>query len=174
MTTYRHQPDDPYRADAPAQSRVNGGRLWSGGVAAALVAAGIAMVGFLVVKGLLKLPILGVDVDGAVTQPGLFTYGIIAFLCALLATGVMHLLLLATPKPFMFFGWIIALATILGMLVPLLAVADIQTGAATAAVNLVIGVSIGILVGISATASLRRPDTAGYQPPDQYNPATGR
>lgn len=169
MTAYRHQPGDPYQTDTPAPGRVNGGRLWSGGVAAALVAAGIAMVGFLVVKGLLRLPILGVDVDGAVTRPSLFTYGLVGFLGALLATGIIHILLATTPRPFVFFGWIVALVTILGMLVPLLTVEGFRTGAATAAVNLVIGVSTGVLIGISASASMNPPDDG-----DGVHTTTGR
>ncbi|MEV0648785.1 DUF6069 family protein [Phytomonospora sp. NPDC050363] len=171
MTTYRHQPGEPYEEDASAASRINAGRLWSGGVAAAVIAAGLAIVGYLIVKGLLELPILGVDVDGAVAQPGMFTYALISALAALLATGVMHLLLLGTPRPFLFFGWIVALGTIIAMLIPLLAVDRLATGAATAAVNLVIGIAIGALVGGSARASLRvpvRPD-----PADPFAPRPG-
>ena len=171
MTTYRYQPGNPQPEDVPVTSRVNGGRLWSGGVAAAVIAAGLAIVDFLVVKGLLKLPILGVDVDGGTVQPSMFTYALVAGLAALLATGIMHLLLLGTPRPFLFFGWIVALGTMIAMLVPLLVVDRLATGAATAVVNLVIGVAIGVLVGGSAKASLRVPPAA--DPTDPFAPRPG-
>ena len=61
---------------------VRAGTLWAGGVAAALVAGGVAVVGFLLVRGVLDLPILGVEKGGAVFEPSMLTYAVLAALGA--------------------------------------------------------------------------------------------
>jgi hypothetical protein len=150
-------------AGSPARPPVRAGTLWAGGAAAALVAAGVAIVGFLIVRGLLDLPVLGVDKNGAVFQPTMVTYALLAALAALVATGVMHLLLLAAPAPRTFFGWIVALATLISMIVPLTVTQPWAAKVATALVNLAIGIAVGVLVSVSARAA-----TSGPHDPPRY------
>jgi hypothetical protein len=96
------------------QVLVNAGRLWGGGLATACVAALVALVGVLV---------FGVVIDVSLVRPALLLdvastfaadYALTAFLLALLATGVAHALALTTPRPRMFFSWIVGLATVAG------------------------------------------------------------
>ena len=67
----------------------------------------------------------------------------------------MHLLLLSTPRPLTFFGWIIGLATVLVVLVPFSTAAPLTAKAATAVVDLVLGVAIGSLISGVAARSVR-------------------
>jgi 4-amino-4-deoxy-L-arabinose transferase-like glycosyltransferase len=83
---------------------------------------------------------------------------------ALLATGLAHLLLLSTPRPLTFLGWIIGLATVLAVLLPFSTTAPLDAKVATAAVDLVLGIAIGSLVSGVAARSVRiaPSDSAGY------------
>ena len=77
---------------------MDGGRLWAGGAATAVVAALIALVGVLIGEGLFDLqmvepPVLPVGGSFAVR------YAVTAAVLALVATGIGHLLGLTTPRP---------------------------------------------------------------------------
>src|SRR5262249_23015073 len=74
------------------------------------------------------------------------------------------LLLLSTPRPLTFFAWIIGLATVLAVLVPFSTAAPLTAKAATAVVDLVLGIAIGSLISGVAARSVRVPPgtDAGY------------
>jgi hypothetical protein len=76
---------------------------------------------------------------------------------ALAATGVMHLLAVATPQPTMFFGWIMVLVTLIGVVLPLSLGVGVPTKIATALLNLAIGLVITLLVVGTANSALRLP-----------------
>ena len=77
----------------------------------------------------------------------------------------MHLLLIATPRPQMFFTWIIGLATVIAVAYPFSTTAPLSQKAATAVINLVLGAAIGSLInGTAARVIRRRAITGGYQP----------
>ena len=59
-------------------------------------------------------------------------YAIAAAAAALVATAIMHLLLIATPRPQMFFTWIIGLATVIAVVYPFSTTAPLSQQAATA------------------------------------------
>lgn len=144
------------RGGRPPPPRVNAVRLWSGGVATAVVAAGVTVVAFLVVRGLFDIPVLGADLDGGVMAPSMLAYAAWAALAALILTGVMHLLLLTgLPRPGVFFGWIGAIVVAIAVIAPLTLSAPLDERLATATVNLVLGAVIVGLVSVSATASVR-------------------
>ena len=83
---------------------------------------------------------------------------------ALAATAIMHLLLLTTPRPQVFFGRIIALATLVAVVFPFSTTAPTAQKVATAAVNLVLGIAIGTLTAqVAARAVRRRRPSRGYQ-----------
>ncbi|MCW6003546.1 hypothetical protein K1W54_02975 [Micromonospora sp. CPCC 205371] len=142
-------------SSAESRPPVRAATLWAGGAAAAVVAAGVAIVGFLIVRGLLDLQVLGVERGGAVFEPSMAAYAVCAALAALAATALMHLLLLTAPRPRTFFGWIVALATAISMIVPLTLDQPWEARLATAAVNLAIGLAIGLLVSMSARSAVR-------------------
>jgi hypothetical protein len=135
--------------------RVDAARLWTGGLATALVAALVAVVGVLIARGLFDVPVLAPTGQGALGNANTARLAILAAVAALLATGLMHLLLLSTPRPFRFFTWIISLLTLVAVLAPFMTDAKLASKVATAAIFLVIGMAIGSLVSGSARSATR-------------------
>lgn len=149
-------------------SRVDARRLWSGGIATAVVAGLVALVGVLVCRWLFNIPILSPKQNGAYGDVHTTAIVLIAAAAALLATGLVHLLLLSTPRPLAFFGWIIGLATVLVAILPFQTTAPLSSKVATGLLDLVIGITIGSLVSMVAARSVRRPRPGGrgYAPLD--------
>jgi hypothetical protein len=148
----------------PTRPRVDAGKLWPGGVATAVVAGLVALVGVLVCRWLFGIPLLAPKSDGAYGDVHTTDLVLLAAAAALVATALAHLLLLSTPRPLTFFGWIIGLATVLAVLVPFSTAAPLTAKAATAVVDLVLGVAIGSLISGVAARSVRLPPgtDAGY------------
>jgi hypothetical protein len=136
--------------------RVEPAPLWSGGAATAVVAALIALVGILVCRWLFNIPILAPQRAGAWGDASTAGYAISAAAVAIVATAIMHLLLIATPRPTTFFGWIIGLATVVAVVFPFSTTAPVAQKVATALVNLVLGIAIGSLISSVAARAVRR------------------
>jgi Family of unknown function (DUF6069) len=149
--TYPASPADP----ASGRVRPDSAQFWAGGVATAVVAALIALVGILVCRWALKVPILAPAGDGAWGNAHTGVYALLAALVALVAAGVLYLLLLSTPRPLLFFQWITGLATVLAVVYPLSTSAPLDQKAATAIVDLVIGLAIISLLSAVAARSVR-------------------
>ena len=94
---------------------VDAGRLWTGGLMAGVVAAGVAVVGLLIARGILDVQVL-VREDGKLVNANTWWYAGVAFLAAIAATGLLHLLLLSAPQPYRFFGWIVGLTVAIAAL----------------------------------------------------------
>jgi hypothetical protein len=135
---------------------VDARRLWSGGVASAVVAGLVALVGVLVSRWLANVPVLAPRRDGAYGD--VHTTGLVlaTAAAALAATGLVHLLMVSTPRPFLYFGWIVALVTTLVVVFPFSTTAPLDAKIATAIVDLAIGIAIGSLVGGAASRSITR------------------
>ena len=132
--------------------------------ATAIVAALIALAGILVCRWLFNVPILAPRRDGAWGDASTAGYAIAAAAAALVATAIMHLLLIGAPRPQLFFTWIIGLATVIAVVFPFSTTAPLSQKAGTAVVNLVLGCAIGSLVsGVAARAVRRRAITGGYE-----------
>jgi hypothetical protein len=140
---------------AAVSGAVYAARLWAGGGAVALVAALIAVVGLLLCRGVLDIPVLAPEGEGAWGDADTASYALVAALVALAATGLMHLLLLFTPRPHSFFGWVMSLTTLAAVLGPFTVTADRGAQVATAAINLLLGIAIGTLVSGSARSACR-------------------
>jgi Family of unknown function (DUF6069) len=139
------------------QRTVDAGRLWTGGVMTAVVAALVAVIGVLICRGLLDVPVLAPAGEGTLGNASTFRLAALAAVAALLATGLLHLLLLSAPQPRRFFNWIVALATLAAALVPFATDADLAEKVATAAIYVAIGISIGsLLSGVARSASRLR------------------
>jgi hypothetical protein len=166
MTAPMSRPEEPPPDRRNSSSRsIDARQLWSGGVATALVAALIALAGILVCRWLFDIPILAPRRDGAWGNASTAGYTIAAAAAALVATAIMHLLLLASPRPRLFFGWIIGLATLIAVVYPFSTTAPQSQKVATAVINLVLGVAIGSLInGTAVRVIRRRAITGGYQP----------
>ena len=135
--------------------RVDAARLWTGGLATALVAALVAVVGVLIARGLFDVPVLAPTAEGALGNANTARLAALAAVAALLATGLLHLLVLSTPRPFRFFTWIISLLTVVAVLAPFMTDATLATKVATAVIFLVIGMAIGSLVPGAARSATR-------------------
>jgi hypothetical protein len=135
--------------------RVDAARLWTGGLATALVAALVAVVGVLIARGLFDVPVLAPSGEGALGNANTARLAILAAAAALVATGLMHLLLLSTPRPFRFFTWIVSLLVLVAVLAPFMTSAKLATQVATAAIGLVVGIAIGSLVSGAARSAIR-------------------
>jgi Family of unknown function (DUF6069) len=141
---------------------IDPGALWSGGVATAVVAALIALVGILVCRWLFTIPILAPKRDGAWGNASTPAYVFAAAGAAVVATAIMHLLLLTTPRPQVFFGWILALATLIAVVFPFSTTAPLDQKVATAVVNLALGIAIwSLLISVAGRAVRRRRPTGG-------------
>jgi hypothetical protein len=152
------------RSSSPDRT-VDAGQLWSGGAATAVVAALIALAGILVCRWLFGIPILAPRQDGAWGDASTAGYALTAAAAALVATAIMHLLLIAAPRPRVFFTWIIGLGTVIAVAYPFSTPAPLSQKVATALINLVLGTAIGSLVsGTAARVIRRRATTDGYQP----------
>jgi hypothetical protein len=157
----------PGRPRAP-RAQVDAGRLWSGGIATAVVAGLVALVGVLVCRWLFDIPLLAPKQEGAYGDAHTTGMVLAAAAAALVATALVHLLMLGTPRPLTFFGWIIGLATVLAVLVPFSTTAPLTAKVATGVVDLVIGIAIGTLLNGVAARSVRLPAPGGYATPGGY------
>jgi hypothetical protein len=157
-TTYSSdidRPTAPFRPAAAAPRPVlEAARLWAGGLATAVVAALIGLVGLLVVRVLatnVHLPAIG----------SLYSSSAAVLLCtcaaiaALAATGLAHLLLVSTPRPLAYLGWIVGLATAAAAVLPLTSGLPLVAAVASGVINLVIGLAIGSLVAGAAYSATR-------------------
>ncbi|HEY3610956.1 MAG TPA: DUF6069 family protein [Pseudonocardiaceae bacterium] len=143
----------------PNDRAINVRRLWSGGGVVAIVAGLVAIVGILIARGLVGVAILAPQGDGVWGNANTATYALLSAAGALVATGMAHVLLLATPRPTRFFAWIMLLLTLIAAVVPLTLIADPHDRIATAALNLVVGLVITALVnGVARTVSTPRLD----------------
>ena len=141
----------PPASGPPARVTVNAGRLWAAGVATALVCALIGLVGVLVVRAVFKVALYAPESASAVGDIDTGLLCLAAAGAALVATGLVHLLLLSTPRPLSYFGWIVGLATLAAVVVPFLSVSPLSVAVAMAVIHLIIGLAIGTLI------SRRRP-----------------
>ncbi len=147
------------RPDTTRAPRINVTRLWAAGVATAVVAALIGLVGVLVVRAVIRIAVYAPSEAGAFGDSSTVLLCALAAIAALAATGLVHLLLLGTPSPLSYFGWIVGLLTVVAVVLPFLSGAPLATAVATAVIHLVIGLAIGSLVS-GAAASATRPVVA--------------
>ena len=140
---------------APDPSPVDANRLWAGGIATAVVAALIALVGVLIVRAVLQIALLAPKEAAAFEDGDTVMLCVISAAAALAATGLVHLLLLATPRPLSYFAWIVGLLTAVAVVLPLLSGRSLAIALAESVVHLVIGLAIGSLVAGAALSAIR-------------------
>ncbi len=160
---------DQYWADEPT-NKVDVRKLWAGGIATALVAAGVGIAGVLAIRGLLGIPILSARGNTLINDT-MFVVAVSAGVAALVATVLLNLLIVSTPRPKLFFNSIGVLVIV--VLVLQMFIGDRGTLAdkvATAALYTTIGLVImGLLSGVARTAVkvVQPPPPA---PPMQHRP----
>ncbi|WP_229073717.1 DUF6069 family protein [Actinoplanes sp. DH11] len=156
--------------DPTPRPAVNGGKLWSGGAATAAVAALIAVVGIILGRGVFGIDVLAPKGEGTWGDASTGWYAFGAALAAILATGLVHALIITTPRPMRFFGWVVGLSTVVAMLGPFATDAGLAARIYTAGLNLVLGVAIGSLIaGVARSATIVLPPrSAPGVYPQQY------
>lgn len=130
----------------PPRIIVDAVRLWSGGLATAVVAGLIAWIGVLIANTILELDIARAAVVLSLFESFTANYVITAVILALAATGLGHLLSLSTPRPRSFFSWIVGLVTVVGIVLPFTRGGEIEDKLAVGVINLVLGIAIGSLL----------------------------
>ena len=167
MTEPEYRPGNPrpYEGYVPAESgpppgagrerwTVDAGRLWAGGAATAVVAALVALVGLLVAR-VFDIKPLRPLAGGEFFETPAARFAAIGVAAALIATGLMHLLVLSTPRPQSFFTWIVLLATAVGALLPFLRDASLESQVATSLIYVAVGICVGSLVSSVAARTIR-------------------
>jgi hypothetical protein len=157
-------PEQPIETStSPGPLRPDTSQFWAGGAATAVVAALIALVGILIVRWTLGIPILAPAGDGAWGDAHTAEYVIVAACVALVATGLLYLLIISTPRPGLFFSWIMVLATLAATVYPFSSGAPLSEKFGTAVVNLVLGIAITSLLQAVATRAVRGTTTVSYR-----------
>jgi hypothetical protein len=160
MTTSAYGRDQG-RGGNRAVTRINAGRLWAGGAATLVVAALIVVVGITLCRGILAIPVPVPTVTGGMSD---VVYVLLAAGAAVVATGLLHLLIAAAPRPLVFFGWIVFLATAGAGMAPFSNsilgsaghIAMLSSKVATATINVIVGIAIGsLLTGVARSAITR-------------------
>jgi hypothetical protein len=158
----------PQRSWDDGDVEVLGKRLWAGGVATAIVAAGIAIVGVLIISNVFELGIQTAERSGALVDNAMTIIPVCAVIAALAGTALLHLLLLTTPRPATFFSAIVLLVLVVLLLQVFLARGGIIDHIATAVLYAAIGLAIiSMLSGVSRTAV--RPASSGGWGGRQYD-----
>ena len=154
---YTHEYDKTRQIPAASGSerRVDARKLWAGGMATAVVAALVAFVGLLIARGIFQVPVLAPTDAGLVRDATTVGLCSLAALAALVGTGLMHLLLLSTPRPDTFFTAIAGLATLAVALAPFTTSSELSVKIATMLVYLATGVAIIMSLNNVAGNALR-------------------
>jgi hypothetical protein len=138
-------------------------RLWGGGLATAVVAALVAAVGVLVCRDLLHVKLVEPPLL-KITNSFAGNYAITAFIAALVATGLAHLLSVVTPRPRIFFGWIVGLVTVVTMVLPFALEGNLKGKICAALINMVIGLCIASLLSAVLSRTVVDAERSWQQP----------
>ena len=142
---------------------VDAPRLWGGGLATAVVAALVAAVGVLVCRDLLHVKLVEPPLI-KITDSFAGNYAITAFIAALVATGLAHLLSVVTPRPRIFFGWIVGLVTVVTMVLPFALEGNLEGKICAAVINMVIGLCIASLLSAVLSRTVVDAERSWQQP----------
>jgi hypothetical protein len=167
--TYPASPNDA----RTNRARPDSSQFWAGAAATAVVAALIALAGILICRWTLGIPILAPAGDGAWGNAHTGEYVLLAALIAIVAAGVLYLLVLGTPQPGMFFDWIMGLSTLVAVVYPFSTGAPLDQKAATAVVDLVLGIAITSLLTAVAVLAVQRRVPPAYPAGPSYADGTG-
>ena len=124
-------------------------RFWVGAVLTSTVAALGGVIGLVVARDLLQIPISASPFG--VGPVHIASYGLLAGVVAMLAATVYAGLLAFAPRPTVYFGALGGLLTTLAVLLPFTVPAAIGGQIALAAINLTVGVLVLSLIPVSAS-----------------------
>jgi hypothetical protein len=128
-----------------------------------LVAALAAAVGVLICRDLLNVKLVEPPLLHF-TDSFPINYALTAAILALAATGLAHLLSLATPRPRVFFNWIVGLITVATMVVPFALEGSMKGKIFAALINMVIGICIASLLSAVLSRTVVDAERSWQQP----------
>ncbi len=154
MTSYR--PDEGAQAPRPAtvsnyRAGIDQVRFWVGAMLTAGIAAGAALIGLVLIRGVLGIPILVTSshpVDVA-------AYTLLTVAIAIGASALYNLMLHIAPHPTTYYGALAAVLIALAVLLPFTIPVPLVSQAVLAGLNLVVGLVIAFLVPIAAVRAQR-------------------
>lgn len=130
------------------------GRFIAGAIATALVAALVGLVGVVVFEQIFSFRLIPPpDFLSSPSHQTSFALGGVQL--ALLAALVLALLVLAAPRPRLFFGWIMALVTTVITVLPFAWTSNLTSASLTGLVNLLIGLSVWTLLAGVASRTIK-------------------
>jgi hypothetical protein len=132
------------------------GRFWAGVLATMLVAALIGLAATFILEEVLNLEIHAqADLFG--TGSDLMAWAVAGALFALVAAIVLYLLVMSTPRPQSFFGWVVGLGTVILAAVPFAGQFEVVPAILAAIVWIVIGSAVySLLTGTLSRTVVRR------------------
>lgn len=132
------------------------GRFWAGALATMVVAALIGLAADFILEEVLNLEVQA-QADLFSTGSDLMAWVVAGALFALVAAIVLYLLVMSTPRPRSFFGWVVALATVILAMVPFAGQFEIVPAILAAIVWIVIGCAVwSLLTGTLSRTVVRR------------------
>lgn len=154
------RPEDPA---APATSSTEDprlglevGRFWAGALATVVVCALIGLVAAFLLTDVFNLE-LQPPPDMFSSGSNVVAWTVVGGLFALVAAIVLHLLVMTTPRPRTFFGWVVGLGTVILAAIPFAGDFELVPAALSALVWIVIGVATwSLLTGVLARTLVRR------------------
>ncbi|MFC8599884.1 MULTISPECIES: hypothetical protein [unclassified Isoptericola] len=152
------EPVDAWDAPAPtsrALLALDRPRYWSGAAVTVLVCAVLGLTASVVFDGAFGVGLLGPSraLPGA---PGL-AWALTGAVFALLAAVVLQALVRVVPRPRMFFGWLVALTTVILAALPFTGDGPAGSAVATALVWAVLGVAVSAMLNGVLGRTLVRP-----------------
>ncbi len=153
MTAAREGTEQPA---AQVTLKVNAPRLWAGGTATAIAACLAMLVGLMIASDLFGVDVVEPGLTGPAPETNWIPMILTAGGAALSMTGVMHLLLIGSPRPWSFFRWIVGLLTIAVAALPFAAGVTTNEALVTSLLNLSVGAIIVGLVQSAAQGSVHR------------------
>ena len=121
-------------------------RFWVGALLTAAISAGVALIGLLLIRGVLQIPILVTSshpVDAA-------AYALLTAAIAIGAAALYNLMLHVAPHPTTYYGALAAVGVALATLLPFTIPVALVSQGVLAALNLVVGLVLAFLVPIAA------------------------
>lgn len=132
------------------------GRFWAGALATMVVAALIGLAADFILEEVLNLEVQA-QADLFATGSDMMAWVVAGALFALVAAIVLYLLVMSTPRPRSFFGWVVALATVILAMVPFAGEFEIVPAILAAIVWIVIGCAVwSLLTGTLSRTVVRR------------------
>lgn len=131
----------------PSGPTIDNGRYWAGVVATAMVAALVGVVGVIILDQIFEIDLIVKDVFGTDSVGAAYVVG--GVLAAVVAGALLQLLVLSTPKPRAFFGWLMFLGIVVAAVIPFTWTDSTESAAWSGFVNLLVGIAIwSLLTGV--------------------------